>query len=254
MKAGYSAALMAAVFVLLVTSVPLYASQTDDRIVSSARESYIFKTYLKEDDITIRSKDGAVTLTGFVNEVSHKTLATGIVTDLPGVISVDNRLEVKGAPSTANSDVLLRDKVKSALMFHRSVNAEKTEVDVKDGLVTLRGTATSQAQKDLTTAYARDVNGVIDVNNEINVSKTGDNSLPTAIVEKVDDASITAQVNMALLFHRSTSFLHTTVGTYHGVVTIGGKAMNEAEVDLVTKLVSDIHGVKNVINRMTIVE
>ena len=85
------------------------------------------------------------------------------------------------------------------------------------------------------------------------VLKTGDNSLPTAIVEKIDDASITAQVNMALLFHRSTSFRHSTGRqTNHGVVTIGGKAANAAEADLVTKLVRDIHGVKNVINRMTI--
>src|ERR1035438_5515348 len=112
MKAGYSAALMVAMFILLVLSVPVYAvSQTDDRIVSSARESYIFKTYLKDDDIKIQSKDGAVTLTGFVNEVSHKTLATNIVADLPGVINVDNRLEVKGAPPTANSDALLMDQV-----------------------------------------------------------------------------------------------------------------------------------------------
>jgi osmotically-inducible protein OsmY len=252
MKAVYSVTLMVTAFVLLVMSAPVYASQTDDRIVSSARDSYIFKTYLKDDDITIRSKDGAVVLTGFVTEESHKTFATDIVTDLPGVISVDNRLVVIDAVPTANSDALLRDKVKSALMFHRSVNAEKTTVDVNDGLVTLRGSATSQAQKDLTTAYARDVNGVNDVNNEMTVSKTGDNSLPTAIVETIDDASITTQVNMALLFHRSTSFLHTTVETKRGVVTIGGKARNEAEVDLVTKLVSDIHGVKNVINRMTI--
>lgn len=252
MKAVYSVVLMAAAFVLLVMSVPVYASQTDDRIVSSARDSYIFKTYLKDDDITIRSKDGAVVLTGFVTEETHKTFATDIVMDLPGVISVDNRLVVKDAVSTTNSDALLRDKVKSALMFHRSVNAEKTKVDVKDGLVTLRGTATSQAQKDLTTSYARDVNGVNDVNNEMTVSNPEDNLLPTAIVEKIDDASITAQVNMALLFHRSTSFLHTTVETKRGVVTIGGKARNEAEADLVTKLVSDIHGVKNVINRMII--
>ena len=253
MKAGYSAVPMAAAFVLMVMSVPVYAvSQTDDRIVSSARESYIFKTYLKDDDIKIQSKDGVVILVGFVTKVSHKILATDIVADLPGVVSVDNRLEVKGVPPTANSDALLLDKVKSALMFHRSVNAEKTEVAVKDGIVTLRGTATSQAQKDLTAEYAKDVDGVYDVNNEMTVSKSGDNSLPTAIVEKIDDASITAQVNMALLFHRSTSFLNSTVETNHGVVTIGGKAWNEAEVDLVTKLVRDIHGVKNVINEMTI--
>ncbi len=252
MKTVYSAALLTVTFALLVISVPAYASRTDDRIESAARESYIFKTYLKNDDIRIQSKDGAVTLMGLVSEESHKSLARETVKGLPGVTSVDNRLEVKDAPTTGKSDVLLMDKVKSALMFHRSVNAEKTEVNVKDGIVTLRGTAENYAQKDLTTAYTRDVEGVNDVNNEMIVAKAVDNSLPTAIVETVDDASITAQVNLALLFHRSTSFLYTTVTTKRGVVTVGGKARNLAEADLVTKLVSDIHGVNSVDNRMTI--
>ena len=87
---------------------------------------------------------------------------------LPGVTSVDNRLNVKGRESAmTHSDLLIRDKVQSTLMFHRSVNAEMTRIDVKDGVVTLRGTAANQAQKDLTSEYARDVEGVNDVNNEI---------------------------------------------------------------------------------------
>jgi len=249
----YSAALMVAAVALLALGVPVHATNLDDRIESSARESYIFKTYLKDDDINIQSKDGAVTLTGLVSEESHKALARETVSGLPGVTSVDNRLEVKGVPPAPSSDALLMDKVKSALMFHRSVSAEETEVDVKDGIVTLRGTATSQAQKDLTTEYAKDVEGVKDVNNEMIVMKTGEKT-PQTIVEKIDDASITGQVNIALLFHRSTSFLHTTVRTNRGVVTVGGKARNLAEKDLVTKLVSDIHGVKSVDNQMTVEE
>ena len=59
---------------------------------------------------------------------------------------------------------------------------------------------------------------------------------------------------MALLFHRSTSALNTTVTTKSGVVTVGGKAKNAAEKDLVTKLVNDVNGVKSVKNRMTIEE
>ena len=253
MKAIYSLSLMVAAAALLALGVPVHATNLDDRIESSARESYIFKTYLKDDDINIQSKDGAVTLTGLVSEESHKALARETVSGLPGVTSVDNRLEVKGVPPAPSSDALLMDKVKSALMFHRSVSAEETEVDVKDGIVTLRGTATSQAQKDLTTEYAKDVEGVKDVNNEMIVMKTGEKT-PQTIVEKIDDASITAQVNIALLFHRSTSFLHTTVRTNRGVVTVGGKARNLAEIDLVNKLVIDIKGVKSVNNRMTIEE
>jgi osmotically-inducible protein OsmY len=68
---------------------------------------------------------------------------------------------------------------------------------------------------------------------------------------KIDDASITAQVKITLLFHRSTSALSTKVETNDGVVTINGKASNAAEKDLVNKLVNDINGVKSVNNRMT---
>ncbi len=102
-------------------------------------------------------------------------------------------------------------KVKTTLLFHRSVSGCKTEVNVKDGIVTLQGEATSQAQKDLTTEYAKDVEGVKDVKNEMTVAKTSKKT--RTVGEKIDDASITAQVKMTLLYHRSTSALNTKVET-----------------------------------------
>jgi len=249
-KAMYSVALMVAAVALLAISVPVYASKMDDRIESSAKKSYVFKTYLKDDDIKIESKDGSVTLTGTVSEESHKSLAQETVADLPGVKNVDNKLEVKGERPAETSDAWITAKVKATLLFHQSVSA-MTEVNTTDGVVTLQGEATSQAQKDLTTEYAKDVEGVKDVKNEMTVSKTSKKTHRTT-GDKIDDASITAQVKVALLFHRSTSALSTTVKTKHGIVTVGGKANNEAEKDLVTKLVKDIKGVKGVKNQMTI--
>ena len=70
--------------------------------------------------------------------------------------------------------------------------------------------------------------------------------------DKIDDASITAEVKSALLSHRSTSALHTGVSTTGGVVTLTGAAKNNAEKSLVTKLATDINGVISVINNMTI--
>jgi hyperosmotically inducible protein len=241
---------MVAAVVLLALSVPVHTSKMDSRIESSATQSYVFKTYLKGDDIKIQSVDGLVTLTGTVSEEYHKSLAQETVAGLPGVESVDNRLEVKGAPPTENSDALLRDKVKVTLLFHRSVSAGTTEVDVKDGIVTLRGDAASQAQKELTTEYAKDVEGVQDVNNEMTVTKTSKKK--QTVGEKIDDASITAQVKMALLYHYSTSAINTKVETKRGVVTLYGKAGDAAEMNLATKPANDIYGVKGVKNRMTI--
>lgn len=222
----------------------------DRRIELAARESYVFKTYLKSDVIGIEAKDGIVTLTGSVAADSSKALARETVAGLAGVKSVLNNLEVTGAP-TASSDAWLSDKLKITLLFHRSVRSGKTEVEVKDGVVTLRGRAENQAQKDLTAEYARDIEGVKEVVNEMTVAPEPENG-PRTAGEKIDDASITAQVKLALLLHRSTSAVATAVRTRRATVTLEGKAANAAERDLVTKLVKDINGVRKVKNRMTL--
>ena len=115
---------------------------------------------LKGDEIKIDSKDGVVTLTGTVSEDSHKSLAEETVAALPGVKKVDNKLKVKGERHADNSDAWVLAKVKAPLLFHKNVSAIQTEVDVKDGMVTLRGEAASDAQKSLTTEYVKDVEGV----------------------------------------------------------------------------------------------
>jgi osmotically-inducible protein OsmY len=251
MKRIYPLALLVATGALLVASTSLRASETDDRIVSSATKSYVFKTYLKNDSIKTESKDGAVTLTGTVAESSHKTLAENTVESLPGVKSVDNQLTVKGEQPAEHSDMWISVKVKASLAYHRNVSAIGTDVYVKDGIVSLRGEASSLAQKELTTEYAKDIDNVKEVKNEMTIAKTPAKPGET-MGEKIDDASITAQVKASLMTHRSTSALKTKVSTTDGVVTVSGIAKNAAEKSLVTKLVTDINGVTSVINNMTI--
>ena len=251
MKRIYPLAMLAAASALLVTSASLRASDTDDRIESSAAKSYVFKTYLKDDSIKTESKDGVVTLTGTVAEASHKSLAQDTVTGLPGVKSVDNQLRVKGGQPAEHSDTWISMKVKSALLFHRNVSATGTKVYVNKGIVTLQGEASSQAEKELTTEYARDVDNVKDVKNLMTIATTPASASET-VGDKIDDASITAQVKSSLMSHHSTSALKTGVETTDGVVTVSGIAKNDAEKSLVTKLVTDINGVTSVINNMTI--
>jgi hyperosmotically inducible periplasmic protein len=246
----FSLSILAAAAAFLVFSVPAHAAKLDSRIESSARKSYVFKTYLKDDDIKISSKSGAVILTGAVSDSVHKSLAQETVAGLPGVTCVDNRLEVKGSRPSANSDEWLFEKVKVTLLFHRSVSSSTTELFVKDGIVTLRGNVASQAQKELTAEYVKDVDGVKDVVNEMNVVSAPENK--RSVGEKIDDASITAQVKMSLLYHRSTSALNTKVETRRGVVTLYGKAQSISEKDFATKFANDVTGVTSVKNVMTI--
>lgn len=256
-KAIYTMSLLVAVFALLVITVPVKASETDDRIEAAAKDSYVFKTYFKDDAINIESEDGVVALTGTVSEESHISLVQNTVASLPGVKSVNIRLEVKGEHPAEKSDAWITAKVKATLFFHRSVSA-LTNVDTKDGIVTLKGEADNQARLDLTTEYAKDVEGVKDVINEMTVAQTTEKPVGTAVGEKasdlgemIDDASITALVKGALLYHRSTSGINTKVETKDGVVTLTGKAKNAAEKDLAAKYAADVRGVKSVNNQMS---
>src|SRR6185436_10945402 len=135
MNVKYPLGLMFAATMLLGGCASMSDSDTDSRIEASAKKTYMYRTHLKDDNITIAAKDGVVTLTGTVTAESHKTLAQDTVEGLPGVKRVDNRLDVNGEKAEENTDRWIGAKVKTSLWFHRSVSSQ-TDVDVKDGLVT----------------------------------------------------------------------------------------------------------------------
>ena len=136
------------------------------------------------------------------------------------------------------------------LIVRADVSNANTTINVKDGVVTLTGTAENQAQKDLTGEYAKEIDWVKSVKNDLVVTASPTKS--ETVGESIDDASITTQVKYALFSHKSTSALKTKVATNDGVVVISGEANNDAEKTLVTKLTKSIRGVKSVSNDMTV--
>jgi len=242
--------ILAAAGVLISTFAVLLADQTDEKIVESAQSSFVFRTFLKKDSVKAESKDGSVTLTGAVEHEFQKTLAADTVSNIPEVKSVDNRLTVKGDHSSANADQNLVEKVKTMLLLHRNLSIGKTAVDADKGKITLRGKTSSRAQKELITEYVKDIDGVTSVANDMLFAKE-DAEPKRTIAEKIDDASITAQIKASLLLHRSTSALKTHIQTRDGVVIVSGIAANAAEKNLVKKLIMDIDGVTKVENNIS---
>jgi osmotically-inducible protein OsmY len=136
------------------------------------------------------------------------------------------------------------------LLVRCLVSAANTTVRVKDGVVTLTGTADNFTQKELTGEYAKEIDWVKSVKNDIVV-----NSAPApaeTMSEEIDDASITSQVKYLLFTHRATSALKTKVTTTEGCVVITGEAANDAEKSLAGKLAGSIRGVMAVTNDMTV--
>jgi osmotically-inducible protein OsmY len=249
-KLNHPTAIVSSAALMLAGGVALQASELDNRIETSAKNSYNFKTYLKDDSIKVASSDGVVTLTGTVSFEYHKLLAQETVSGLPGVKNVNNQLTIIGDQPADRSDGWVTMKVKTVLAFHKNVSATDTDVSTTNGVVTLSGKADSQAQKDLTGEYAKDVDGAMEVRNNLVVDRPA--KARRTMGEKVDDASITAQVKTTLLFRKSTHAMATKVTTKDGVVTLNGEAQNAAERDLATKVAEDIDGVTRVHNKMTV--
>ena len=69
MKTKYVLALMTT-FAVVTNCTPLWAARNEDaRIVSAAKQTYVYRTYLKNDDIKIQAEDGVVTLKGEVSGI-----------------------------------------------------------------------------------------------------------------------------------------------------------------------------------------
>jgi len=82
---------------LLVLASPLLvcaSPETDRKIEDAAKASYNYRTVL-EDHVSVRARDGVVTLTGIVQDKDDKALAGDTVENLPGVTSVNNEIVVR---------------------------------------------------------------------------------------------------------------------------------------------------------------
>jgi osmotically-inducible protein OsmY len=241
-----------AILALAIAPAALFASSaTDNQIEDAAKASYNYRVVL-DNNVKAKAKDGRVTLTGTVQDRDQKTLAEDTVNNLPGVVGVDNQIKVDSAIKE-HSDAWIGLKIRSSLLVHANVSATATKVDVNNGVVLLTGTVDNQAQKELTEAYAKDIEGVKSVRNELVVKESlASNMNDRTMGEVIDDASITSQVKYALLSHRATSAIKTSVTTKEGRVAITGEASSDAEKDLVSKLARDVRGVRSVQNDMTV--
>jgi hyperosmotically inducible protein len=239
-----------ALALMTVSPVALFANSTDSQIEDAAKASYNYRTVL-DNHVKVKSEDGVVTLTGTVQDRDQKAMAEDTVRNLPGVVSVNNEIKVESEPAE-HSDAWIALKVRTELLVHSNVSATSTKVDVSNGVVLLTGTVANSAQKDLTEVYAKGIEGVTSVTNDLVVREPSQVSTEHGVSDTMDDASITSQVKYALLSHSSTSAVKTKVTTKDGIVMISGDANNDAEKDLVTKLATSVRGVRSVDNDMVV--
>jgi len=190
---------MIAALVLGTTAMGAQASSWENEskdawIDGKAETVLLMNTNLNNFDINTDVKNGKVMLTGKVNSEVDKELAEELVLSLDGVTEVENDLtviELKDAKDLTTvdqmnakhhdstmmdsdtesdlTDAKITTVITTRYLFDSEVGGTDIDVDTDNGVVTLRGTVESDAEKQLAMEIANNAEDVRKVVDELTV-------------------------------------------------------------------------------------
>lgn len=153
---------------------------------------------------------------------------------------------------TVVDDATLTAKVKTKLIDDQRLDKTDIDVDTRNGVVTLKGTAPTSEAKQLAERLAKEVDGVKDVKNMLETPSAGSQledkakSGAETTERVVSDSWITTKVKSELLADHTTKGLNIGVKTMSGTVSLTGEVKSQAEYDKAIQVAKDIKGVKDV--------
>lgn len=144
---------------------------TDDEIKVHVYHSYSSEPTLKGSSIRAEIKDGVIDIEGVVGSLTHKRLAGVLAWWVPGTMDVINSLEV--APPEQDTDDEVSDALRIIIEKDSLIDASAINISARNWIVTLEGSAKSEAEKNAAEEDAWYTWGVNDVINRINVEPFG---------------------------------------------------------------------------------
>lgn len=143
----------------------------------------------------------------------------------------------------------------TAFTLNQHLSPFTIDVDIEHGVATLTGEVESEVEKDLAEQVALGVEGVNEVDNQLQVSgedvqRSADDE--RSLSNRFNDATTTATVKSKLLWNRNTEGLDINVTTRNGVVTLEGQADSEASIELAERLARNTDDVRQVDNQLSV--
>ncbi len=123
----------------------LSGRRTDQEIAQDVQRRFANNPLLKDKNIEVTVTGGNVQLTGQVNSISELQEAKLLASEVMGVVSVNNALQIN-YPSV-RTDQEIEEDVKSSLQRDVYLTGMPIDVSVSNGLVTLSGKVSNLFQK-----------------------------------------------------------------------------------------------------------
>lgn len=157
----------------------------------------------------------------------------------------------------AAKDAWREGKLESAFLFNRHLNNFTIDVEVEGSTATLAGKVDSAVDKELAEQVALSIDGIERVDNDLEIGHSRDDhrdekSEDREFSDKVEDATLTAEVKLKLLANSETEGMSINVDTLNRAVTLSGEVDSAAEKALAEQIASNVNGVKRVNNELSV--
>ena len=163
------------------TAVKVATVSQEERSIGEFVDDAIIKTVIKNTyfdqsenlffNIDVEVSQGRVLLTGTVENIDLKIEATRIAWGANGVKTVINEIQISNTDSILNfaDDLVISTKILGKLMLEEEVNSLNYNIETVNKLVYIIGIARNEKERELVISIARDVYGVEEVIDYINI-------------------------------------------------------------------------------------
>lgn len=220
-------------------------NSADHDLRQTVEQALDWEPEVTSTNIGVGTKDGVVTLTGFVDSYTEKMAAERVAKRTYGVRAVANDLNVKPLFSKTDSEIAA-DALK-ALEMRANVPNERLKLAVKGSWVTLEGDVDWYFQKNAAEVAVKYLQGVRGVTNSIKVKP------PRALKPQVSTIDVKHKIEEALRRNAEVDARRITVSSSDGKVSLWGNVRSWMEKEEAETAAWAAPGVTQVLNHISIV-